>query len=79
VLGKGCTVTVGGHSDASRAVEKMGASHTVKPVEAAVVDETNRLVTAPAYMYDAPISAVHEGIGEMVRQTLALAQEPVVA
>lgn len=78
--GPGCRLTLGAPSDASQAAEKMGATHEAAPVTMAVVDEQNRLVTAPAYMYgDAPIHEVARGIGEMVRATLALAGAPATA
>jgi len=69
----GCRLTVGGASDASAAVEKMGARHVASPVEGAVVDEANLLVTSPAYMCDAAPHEVYEGIGAMVEKTLELA------
>jgi enhancing lycopene biosynthesis protein 2 len=72
--GKGCTLTLGDPSDASRAAETMGATHAAAPVTDAVTDEKNRLVTAPAYMHgSAPVHEVFDGIGEMVASTLALA------
>jgi enhancing lycopene biosynthesis protein 2 len=78
--GPGCRLTLGAPSEASQAAEKMGASHEAAPVTMAVVDEQNRLVTAPAYMYgDAPINEVARGIGEMVRATLELAGAPATA
>ena len=70
---EGCSLTVGGPSEASAAVEKMGARHVEKPVGEAVVDEACRVVTTPAYMCDAPIHEEYEGIGAMVEKTLELA------
>ncbi|MFG0274674.1 MAG: isoprenoid biosynthesis glyoxalase ElbB [Phycisphaerales bacterium] len=78
--GPGCRLTLGAPSEASKAAEKLGATHEAAPVTAAVVDAKNRLVTAPAYMYgDAPIHEVARGIGEMVRATLELAGAPATA
>ena len=71
--GPGCSVTIGCDPGAAGAIGEMGATHVERPVEEAVVDEANRLVTAPAYMYgEAPIHAVDEGIGKMVAATLGL-------
>ncbi len=70
--GAGATVTIGQDSGTAAAIEKMGARNVVKPVTEAYVDAENQLVTAPAYMYDAPIHAVFQGIGEMVERTLSL-------
>ncbi|TVQ29812.1 MAG: isoprenoid biosynthesis protein ElbB [Phycisphaeraceae bacterium] len=72
--GDGCSLTVGGRTDASAAVEKMGAAHVEKPVGEAVVDEKNLLVTTPAYMCDAKVHEVYDGIGAMVSKTLELAR-----
>jgi len=71
--GPGCEVTIGSDADTAAAIESMGASHSEYPVTEAHIDEANRLVTAPAYMYgDAPIHEVHAGIGDMVTKTLDL-------
>ncbi len=68
------TLTLGGASDASRAAESLGATHEERPVDEIVVDEKNKLVTAPAYMHgDAPVHEVDEGIGKMIEKTLELA------
>jgi enhancing lycopene biosynthesis protein 2 len=43
-------------------------------VTGAQIDEGNKLVTSPAYMYgDAPVHEVFEGIGRMVEGVLARA------
>ncbi len=71
--GPGCSVTIGCDPGAAQAIESMGASHVELPVTQAHVDEANRLVTAPAYMYgDAKIHEVSKGIGQMVTKTLEL-------
>jgi len=72
--GPGCEVTIGCDPDTAAAVSAMGATHAELPVTEAHIDQKNRLVTAPAYMYgDAPIHEVHAGIGKMVSATLELA------
>lgn len=68
----GCILTVGGTSDASAAVERMGARHVIAGAEKAVVDERNRLVTTPAYMCEAPLHEIHDGIGAMIDKALEL-------
>jgi len=76
----GATITLGDPSDASRVAESFGATHEPRPVNEICVDETNRLVTAPAYMHgDAPIHRVDEGIGKMVEKTLELASAAATA
>lgn len=69
--GPGVSVTVGDDAGAGAAIGAMGSVAVVRPVERACVDEANRMVTAPAYMYgDAPVHAVFDGIGEMIRGVL---------
>lgn len=77
--GPGARVTIGSDAGAAAAIDAMGSQNVVKPVTQALVDSPNQLVTAPAYMYDAPIHEVFQGIGEMIERTLALidARAPV--
>ncbi len=70
--GPGCSVTIGDDVGTAGAIEKMGSKNVAKAVNRAHVDESNKLVTAPAYMYDAAIHKVFDGIGEMVRGVLGL-------
>jgi enhancing lycopene biosynthesis protein 2 len=70
--GPGVSVTLGDDRGAADAVAGMGAKHVTKPVTEAAVDETARVITAPAYMYgEAPVHQVFDGIGEMIRGVLA--------
>ena len=71
--GPGCEVTIGCDPDTAAALSTMGAKHVELPVTEAHIDQNNRLVTAPAYMYgEASIHEVHAGIGQMVNCTLEL-------
>lgn len=67
------TLTVGEKSGASEGVEALGAHHEVCPVEGLVVDAKNKIVSTPAYMYDAPITGPFAGIGKLVPALLKLA------
>ena len=71
--GPGARVTIGNDSVTAAAIAAMGSLNVEKPVTAALVDEPNRLVTAPAYMYDAKPHEVFEGIGAMIDGVLGLA------
>ena len=51
----------------------MGAKHVVCPVDEARVDEEQRIVSSPAYMYEARISEVAEGIDRAVKELVRLA------
>lgn len=75
VLGKasgglGCAVTIGSDKDAASAIAKMGSTNIEHDVTAAHVDDDNNIITTPAYMCDAKVHEVYEGIGRMIEQTL---------
>jgi enhancing lycopene biosynthesis protein 2 len=74
--GPGVTVTIGSDKGTAGAIAAMGATHQDRAVDQACVDERARVVTSPAYMYDAPLYAVFDGIGEMVESTLELMRLP---
>lgn len=71
VLGSGVQVTIGNDEGTAAAIERMGARHLDRAVTAIAVDETNKVVTVPAYMYDARPAQVCDGIESMVKQVLA--------
>jgi len=71
--GSGVRVTIGNDPGTAEAIEAMGAVHVDKRVTEACVDVAHRVVTAPAYMYEAPVHEVYEGIGAMVENVLELA------
>jgi enhancing lycopene biosynthesis protein 2 len=66
-------MTIGSDEKTALALEEMGARHVVCPVEEFRVDEDQRIVTTPAYMYDARISEVASGIERAVKELLRLA------
>ena len=70
-LGKG-TLTIGSDEGTAAALESLGASHSVCSVTNAVVDSENKLVTAPAYMENASIAQVADGINAAVSAVLEL-------
>ena len=72
-LGKG-TMTIGSDAGTAEALESLGATHQVCPVTEMLVDRENKLVTAPAYMEDAAIHEVAEGIEKAVRAVLELCE-----
>lgn len=66
-------VTIGDDAGTAGAITAMGGTHVVCPVTAAHVDRARRLVTAPAYMFDARIGDVAAGIEGAVAALLELA------
>jgi enhancing lycopene biosynthesis protein 2 len=72
VLGNGVEVTLGADGAAAGAIGAWGAKHVVIPVTGCHVDKQRRLVTVPAYMYDADIVEVAQGISEGVKSFAGL-------
>lgn len=72
-LGKG-TMTIGSDAGTAEALETLGAIHQVCPVTEMLIDRQNKLVTAPAYMEDAAIHEVAEGIEKAVHAVLDLCE-----
>jgi enhancing lycopene biosynthesis protein 2 len=65
-------LTIGDDPGTAKALEAMGARHVVCPVTEMRVDEANRIVSTPAYMYDARIGEVASGIEKAVAELLRL-------
>jgi enhancing lycopene biosynthesis protein 2 len=68
------TLTIGDDVSTAKALEALGAKHVNCRVDEVCVDETNRIVTTPAYMFDARIADVARGIDKAVAALLALAR-----
>lgn len=66
-------LTIGDDAGTARALEAMGARHVTCPVKEFRVDEEQRIVTTPAYMYDARIGEVAAGIERAVAEVVRLA------
>ncbi len=66
-------LTVGGPSDTADLVSASGNTHVVCPVDDAVVDEANRVASTPAYMHDASVLGVRQGIAKCVAAVLRMA------
>lgn len=73
------TLTVGAKGGAGEALSAMGARPQACTVEHCVIDEENRIVSAPAYMYDARISDVAKGIEQAVAALMRLSARPASA
>ncbi|XP_018531222.1 glutamine amidotransferase-like class 1 domain-containing protein 3, mitochondrial [Lates calcarifer] len=77
----GCELTVGHDKECEKwpyantagVFKEMGCKHVIKDVEEAHVDVKNKLVTTSAFMCNAPMHKVFDGIGVMVTETLKLA------
>ncbi|XP_013858217.1 ES1 protein homolog, mitochondrial [Austrofundulus limnaeus] len=77
----GCEVTVGiekddkypDTADTAAAINQLGCKHVSTSVAQSHVDQKNKLVTTCAFMCNAPIHEVFDGIGSMVQGVLKLA------
>jgi enhancing lycopene biosynthesis protein 2 len=65
-------LTIGNDPGTAAVLEALGAKHDTCPVKEMRVDEANRIVTTPAYMYDAKIGDVATGIEKAVGELLRL-------
>jgi enhancing lycopene biosynthesis protein 2 len=74
VLGsKGVSLTIGDDLETSQEIEKLGAKHVKCYVTSCVVDNKNKVVTTPAYMYDDAVPAqVFKGISKLVNELIKL-------
>lgn len=59
-------LTIGEDPGVAGALQELGAEHVPCRVTDCVVDERLRIVSTPAYMYDARLGEVYEGIGKLV-------------
>lgn len=73
--GPGVEVTIGSDPATAAAIAGMGAINVPRPVNASHTDPRNRVVTTPAYMYDARPHEVFDGIGSMVESVLSLVRD----
>ena len=69
----GTKLTIGSDEATARAIVEMGSKHVVCPVAEMRVDEEQRIVSSPAYMYDARISEVATGIEKAMKELVRLA------
>jgi len=77
----GCEVTVGlendekypGTTDTAEAINQLGCKHVSKSVSESHVDAKNKVVTTCAFICNAPLHEIFDGIGAMVQDVLRLA------
>lgn len=74
VLGKeGVTLTIGNDAGTAAEIEKTGAHHENCPVDDYVTDREHKVITTPAYMYDAKPEEVFKGISALVKEFVEMA------
>ena len=72
ICGEGSQCTIGNDAETAAAIAAMGGEHLECPVTEARVDKDRKLVTTPAYMLAGSVSEAYSGIGECVKEVLAL-------
>ena len=76
VLGKEAPrLTIGEDAGTAQAIEAMGARHQTCAVQDFVADADQRIVSTPAYMYDARIGDVAKGIEKLVQTVIEWCRE----
>lgn len=74
VLGPhGVSVTIGNDLNTALEIEKTGALHEECPVDEYISDRNHRILSTPAYMYEAKPSQVFLGISKMIREFVEIA------
>ena len=74
VLGsEGVTVTIGDDTETAAEIEKTGASHEVCAVTDYVTDREHKLITTPAYMYEAKPFEIFTGVRAAIRELVEMA------
>ena len=70
--GKHFEMTVGGPSEAAQEIEKLGHKHITTEASECHVDRKNKVVTTAAYMCEAPIHEIFEGVRKLTEEIVKL-------
>lgn len=74
VLGKHkISLTIGDNKETAAEIVKTGAIHENCPVTEYISDRNHKVLSTPAYMYEAKPHAVFQGISKMMRELLEMA------
>jgi len=74
VLGQhGVELTIGNDPETAAEIEKTGAQHIECKVNDYVTDRRNKIITTPAYMYDAKPHEVYKGIKGAIKEFVEMA------
>lgn len=71
----GVQLTIGNDADTAAALEAKGALHVECSVDSIVIDETNRIISTPAYMLAESITDAEIGINKLVTGVLRMSQK----
>lgn len=70
-IGASAKLTIGNDAGTAQAIESLGSQHEDCPVEQAVVDEANKIVSTPAYMLGPGPKGVGAGIEAAIAKLVA--------
>lgn len=73
VLGDGVRLTIGDDPGTAAGIEAFGGLHVAHKVDEIEVDQGKKVVSTPAYMFDASIAQVHKGVDRLVGAVLEIA------
>ncbi len=74
VLGQhNVTLTIGNDKETAAEIKKTGAIHTDCKVDDFITDRENKVITTPAYMYDAQPFEVYTGIRKALKELVEMA------
>ena len=66
-------LTIGNDAATAADIVHFGGIHEEQPVDQITIDETNKIVTTPAYMLGPGISDIAKGIEKLVKQVVSWA------
>jgi enhancing lycopene biosynthesis protein 2 len=69
---KNIVLTIGDDPKTASEIEKTGNSHQNCPVNDYVSDRENKIITTPAYMFDAKPHEIFDGIGGAIRELVEM-------
>jgi enhancing lycopene biosynthesis protein 2 len=70
--GKQFEMTVGGPSETAQEIEKLGHKHVATEASQCHVDKKNKVVTTAAYMCEAPLHEIFEGVRKLTEEMIKL-------
>lgn len=68
-------LTIGDNPDVAAVIEACGSKHVVCATNACVADEKEHIVTCSAYMHEAPIADIADGIEKTIAQLVTWAKQ----
>jgi len=70
--GKHFEMTVGGSSEAAQEIEKLGHKHISTLASQCHIDHKNKIITTAAYMCEAPLHEIFEGVRQLTEEIVKL-------